>query len=142
MKKILFLIILISSVCFIACGGGNEDNGGAVTYNVGDKGPGGGIIFYVDETGFTVEMVNSEKSYTAHYLETAPDDMPTQYGLRWQYPIHTIGGTGTAIGTGRKNTYLIVDNVYGDTTEAASACVAYRGPNDLSDWFLPSKDQG
>ena len=46
------------------------------TYGLGDTDPGGGIIFYVSEEGFTAEgysgSTGSFGTYTAHYLEAAP----------------------------------------------------------------------
>ena len=48
----------------------------------------------------------------------------------------SIAGTETAIGTGRKNTDLILAT--DANAPAAKACKEYRGPNNLTDWFLPS----
>jgi hypothetical protein len=85
---------------------------------------GGGIIFYVDETG-------------RHGLISATTDQST--GAQWGCYGTTIGGTSTAIGTGQANTMLIVNGCI-DAGTAARIC------NDLSldgydDWFLPSKDE-
>ena len=52
---------------------------------IGDSGPGGGIIVYVDEAGFD-NSVEDDKSIgamcltgTCHYLEMAPTDLEGQY---------------------------------------------------------------
>jgi hypothetical protein len=100
------------------------------TYNIGDRGPGGGIVFY-DKGQYTYEW---------RYLEAAPDDIPTT--LAWASSGHTstdIPGTGTVIGTGSRNTALIL--AVDPNAPAAKACRDYRGPNNLTDWFLPSKDE-
>ena len=104
-------------------------------YELGDNGPGGGKIFYRSETGFTMTDDNS----LAHYLEVAPADMST--GLPWASTLFSetnITGLEEAIGTGRKNTTIILAT---DTNAPASlACNEYSN-NGLSDWFLPSKDE-
>jgi len=150
MKKILFLIILISSIGFTACGGGGDDpnngggdsdNGGTITYNVGDTGPGGGIIFYVDETGFTM----TDDGSTAHYLEAAPANWnggAADSTLVWSNTpsqlVKDATGEETApdIGAGRKNTALMLKQ--DATAPAAKVCKDYTG-GGKSDWFLPSQ---
>jgi hypothetical protein len=54
-------------------------------YCIGDSGPGGGTIVYVDEAGFD-NSVEDDKSIgamcmtgTCHYLEMAPTDLEGQY---------------------------------------------------------------
>lgn len=103
--------------------------------NEDDLGPGGGKIFYVSSTGFTVQMVNPADNYTAHYLEVTSADV-TGTTFAWVSAAHAstdISGTGTALGTGRKNTALILAT--DPTAPAANACVNYGTPGD---WFLPS----
>jgi hypothetical protein len=114
-----------------------------VTYEVGDSGPGGGIVFYVASTPFTC---GPTRSTTCTYLEAAP----TSGTIRWNDATYVwsgnttvaIGATaqGTAIGTGYANTLAIVGQSP-TANKAATISQAYRGPNDLSDWFLPSKDE-
>ena len=128
-------LILIASLA--GCTNVNNDNGDEepLLYEVGDTGPGGGKIFYKSVAGFTMTDTNKK----AHYLEAAPADMVST--LAWASASHTgtnIAGTGTAIGSGRKNTTLIL--AIDTTAPAAKACDVYvNGGKD--DWFLPSKDE-
>jgi uncharacterized repeat protein (TIGR02543 family) len=113
-------------------------------YTLGETGPGGGKIFYVDAVGFTVSGYGTPgdegyfASYTAHYLEAAPEDASTT-GLAWSYISNSTTSTEMAIGTGRKNTAIILAK---DTTAApaAKACDVYSN-GSKTDWFLPSKDE-
>ena len=84
----------------------------------------GGVIFYIDGTG-------------QHGLISATNDQST--GAQWGCYGTFIGGTATAIGTGKTNTTRIV-NLCSEAGRAARIC------DDLvlggySDWFLPSKDE-
>ena len=109
--------------------------------NIGDIGPGGGIIFYIDENGFTVEGYGNPgdpgyfASYTAHYLEVSQTNMQTDTGLLWG-SLNGVLGTEEAIGTGRKNTELILE--HDPYPFAALACNIYNG-GSITDWFLPSR---
>jgi len=122
------------------CGrnGCNETNGDLdFLYNIGDIGTGGGIIFYRSETGFLMTDDNS----IAYYLEAAPTDMPTmlEYATTEpRSPAFDTEGTGTAIGTGRNNTNIILL-----ADENAPAAKATKNCTDggQTDWFLPSKDE-
>jgi hypothetical protein len=118
------------------------------TCSVGDTGPGGGKVFYVATTPFACGPTGSE---TCRYLEAAPNTWSegSSDPIRtWATNIYSnqstavTGADGTAIGTGYKNSLEIVaqtGNVA--ASSAAVAARAYRGPNNLSDWFLPSKDE-
>ena len=93
------------------------------TFEIGQN-YGGGIIFYIDETG-------------KHGLIAAPDDQSTN--AKWGCFGTSISGTSKAIGTGQANTKLIVNR-------CREAGIASRICNDLSlggydDWFLPSNDE-
>ena len=109
--------------------------GPPLPYEIGDTGPGGGKIFYKSERGFTM----TDNDETCYYLEAAPEDIGEQ--LMWASQNSSFVDTGTGIGTGRKNTTLILNSLIGNTTApAASACREYSN-NEKTDWFLPSKDE-
>ncbi len=99
---------------FSTCGG----------IQIGDTGPGGGIVFYVDSTG-------------AHGYEAAPGDV----GIApWGCSGTVItGGTVAAPGTGAQNTTNIVADCP-DPGIAAEIADTYTTPG-FTDWYLPSKDE-
>jgi hypothetical protein len=124
-------------------------------YKVGDIGPGGGVIFYASTTGF-----NCGPSYTAtgspynskcYYLEAAPttgSNAWTDAAYQWSGNTNTLvsnasapeTATATAIGWGYRNTLaMVLQN--STASKAGTLSRAYRGPNNLSDWYLPSKDE-
>jgi uncharacterized repeat protein (TIGR02543 family) len=111
-----------------------------LTLNLGDTGPGGGIIFYCLEDGFIqYESTTDTVGTKAYYLEAAPNDMSTDLAWAASDNISTnISGTAMAIGTGRKNTATILATDV--NAPAAKACVDYSN-NGKTDWFLPSKDE-
>jgi hypothetical protein len=101
---------------------------------VGMRGPGGGIIFFVDYndqyTGF-------------NYLEAAPSELPTT--LTWSNNTSTsvpraYGWAARAVGRGQTNTTAIV--ALPSTSGAAFSADAYVSPTfnggTKSDWFLGS----
>jgi hypothetical protein len=108
---------------------------------VGSVGPGGGRVFYVANARFTC---GANLTATCLYLEAAPTTGVAAWSdgnFIWSGVTATrIGTTGTAIGTGLSNTNAIVSQ---STTapRAATSSQAYRGPNNLADWHLPSKDE-
>ena len=116
----------------------------ATVYSVGQTGPGGGIVFYVDNSlsGFT--ETGAPCGSSCHYLEAAPTTgtslwTDAEYGWSGN-PNTAIGTTSTAIGSGYENTLAMITQ---DSTadKAGTVAQAYRGPNGLSDWFLPSQDE-
>ncbi|WP_320129229.1 chitobiase/beta-hexosaminidase C-terminal domain-containing protein [uncultured Sphaerochaeta sp.] len=112
-----------------------------LVYAIGDTGPAGGIIFYVNPNAAT-------DGWT--YLEAASADEP---GLHvWGGYNILIGSTaqGRAIGTGKGNTteivlkYGIAEPYAGKTDYAAKLCYDKTVTNngaEFDDWFLPSKDE-
>ena len=120
----------------------------AVVYTVGQTGPGGGKIFYVAPSPFACGPTLSS---SCTYLEAAPtSNTVANYwtdGTRtWSTGANQIvsvpNANETTIGTGYKNSLAIVAQT--GNVGASSAAVAardYGGPNSLSDWYLPSKDE-
>jgi len=122
---------------------------GSFTCVVGDTGPGGGQIFYVDSvTGFNCGPGNTSTGSSSgglcHYLEAAPDSGSSSWaGGFYIWSGNTsvlIGTTSAAIGSGYSNTLAMIAQ---DSTTAKAGTIsqAFRGPNNLSDWYLPSKDE-
>jgi len=131
-KKIL--IVLLASVAvfalFCCTKGSGKTAGGKTasgkTYALGDSGPADGIIFY------------DKKDYTDgwRYLEAAPAS--TEFSAEWgSYTF--VGGTELGIGSGRRNTELILAVLEEEGT-AAQLC-ANLNVNEHKDWFLPSMSE-
>jgi hypothetical protein len=120
----------------------------AVVYTVGQTGPGGGKIFYVAPSPFACGPTLSS---SCTYLEAAPTSNTvanywTDVTRTWSTGANQIvsvpNANETTIGTGYKNSLAIVAQT--GNVGASSAAVAardYGGPNSLSDWYLPSKDE-
>jgi hypothetical protein len=124
------------------------------TCEVGDRGPGGGNIFYVATGTFSC---GANLTSTCKYLEAAPSYWSTSPQRPWATGTPTSGNaisdvtgitnedgennTSTGIGLGLKNSIAIVaqngtyDAIYNDY--AAGAARAYAG-NSKSDWYLPT----
>jgi len=91
---------------------------------VGNTGPGGGTVFYVDMS----------RPVGSQYWEVGGDLGTADWGCSRT----DITGTGTAIGAGATNTSLIKD---GCVTLGIAARVASEPAGGYSDWFLPSLDE-
>jgi hypothetical protein len=124
-------------------------------YKVGDIGPGGGRVFYASTTGFNCgpnyTATGSPYNFKCYYLEAAPTtgaNAWTDAAYPWSGNTTTTvnnasapeTATATAIGWGYRNTLAIVlQNA--TANKAGTLSRAYRGPNNLSDWYLPSFDE-
>lgn len=109
---------------------------------VGDTGPGGGVVFYVQTATAAAPW---------RYMEAAPNTWSGGIAdpvVRWCSEINnevallTTGTqesvqTLTAIGSGFRNTKMMLGTC---TFGAANAANSYNG-GGKSDWFLPSKDE-
>jgi uncharacterized protein (TIGR02145 family) len=143
LTKITLTAIFALAITFtLSCSSDSNDDNKDINpyvfeYDIGDVGPGGGIIFYRSDVGFTMTDDNSK----AHYLEVATQNITSSLAwstkLRTEYNI-SIPGTGTAIGTGRKNTELILAK---DVNAPAAKACSNLSAGEKNDWFLPSKDE-
>ncbi len=108
---------------------------------VGSTGPGGGRVFYESSAGFAC---GSSLTETCHLLEAAPTSGTSlwiEVTAAWGQAFSTsVSPNSAAIGAGYKNTLtMIALGNYSDRADARAQ--AYRGPNNLTDWYLPSKDE-
>lgn len=95
-------------------------------YSVGDTGPAGGIIFYVD----------SSNTYSGFdYLEAAPTDQGTS---AWGCSGTIAGATWSGLGNGDQNTATIVGACSGSTAAKMSDGLTSGG---YSDWYLPDLEE-
>jgi hypothetical protein len=103
------------------------------TYKVGDTGPGGGIIFFVDR-------LNEYSGFT--YLEVAP--VSTQVQRTWATDVNSnqttavSGADSKALGAGYQNTLDIVAQTGNVAASCAAAYCADLVSGGQSDWYLPS----
>ena len=128
-------------------------------FEIGDRGPAGGWIFYdCDEdnsTGNADGLISSECGW--RYLEAAPLEIGgyKSYGFGYYRPDGTnnnMVGTSQSIGSGRYNTEMLVEymdidgEAYSDSSGTATEEYAAKKCLDYSfggydDWFLPSKEE-
>jgi hypothetical protein len=126
---------------------------------VGDRGPGGGIVYYVSAAAFTSTGSNCNTS--CRYLEVAPATWKTGVVANdqvYDWSDNQISTTGqnisTAstegswpsyekvnwkIGQGFSNTSVM--NVSGAASEAKTAVLAYAGNSTAGQWFIPSMNE-
>lgn len=129
-------------------------------YKVGDRGPGGGIVYYVSATNFT--STGSTCNTTCRYLEVAPATWQsggvsvasdTYYQMSDNITVATgqnIVTAGTESGfTGEKFNWKIGQGFYntsvmkvaGATSAAQAKVLAYAGGSIAGQWFIPSMNE-
>jgi hypothetical protein len=129
-------------------------------YKVGDRGPGGGIVYYVSANNFT--SPGSTCNTTCRYLEVAPATWQsagasvandTYYRMSDNITVATGQNTTTAgtesgfagekfnwkIGQGFYNTSVM--KVAGATSAAQAKVLAYAGGSFTGQWFIPSMNE-
>lgn len=110
------------------------DTGNSFGYKVGDTGPGGGIIFFVDR-------FNEYADFT--YLEVATIGAEVQRTWAPSSPVNyqstvVSGADSKALGTGYQNTIDIVAQGHTSTSTSAAKYCDARVAGGQSDWYLPS----
>ena len=113
----------------------------AIVYTVGQTGPGGGKIFYYSAGGFTCGETYAS---TCTYLEVATslNVSKAEWSNSTLRSTITANSTGTAIGTGQRNTSVVAALITVDTATSAIYTIdSYVSVNGTSDWFMPSKDE-
>jgi hypothetical protein len=129
-------------------------------YKVGDRGPGGGIVYYVSASNFT--STGSTCDTTCRYLEVAPANWQsggvsvandTYYQMSDNITVATGQNTVTTgtesgfvgekfnwkIGQGFYNTSVM--KVSGATSAVQAKVLAYAGGSTAGQWFLPSMNE-
>ena len=133
-------------------------SGAHFVYKVGDRGPGGGFVYYVNDAGFdcgaTPSATGSPTGGKCKYLEVAPSGWntgsdPTKVWAVFAYRYANIStitddsmpgyNTPLGVGLGYKNSLAIVaqNGAYPTNDYAAGAARAYAG-GSKSDWYLPT----
>ena len=133
---------------------------GTKRYQVGERGPGGGIVYFVSDTNFT--SAGSDCNTTCRYLEVAPATWQSggatvENDAAYQWSSNATLATGqdtvTAgtesgisgekfnwkIGQGFYNTSVM--KVSGATSAAQAKVLAYAGGSTAGQWFIPSMNE-
>ncbi|MCJ7473351.1 MAG: DUF1566 domain-containing protein [Actinobacteria bacterium] len=120
---ITMVAIFIATMCLSVLILPSKTYADTVPYEIGDTGPAGGIIFWVDGL---------------YCLEVTPINLSDN--SPWSNITDALAGaSGVVIGTGQANTTTII-NQSGHTTSAAKICDDFS-LNGYDDWFLPSSDE-
>lgn len=108
----------------------------AITYNVGDIGPAGGMIFMTPSTPYNT---------TGNYFEAAPYGWngagadPTRTWAQTAYQtVNVSGATSADRGAGYANTLAIIAQGNTNTATSAAALAQSCTSGGKNDWFLPS----
>lgn len=132
--------ISIAHATTLTCAQGGE-------CTVGDTGPGGGVVFYVDQTGdgFNCGPTGDDMCmYLENGRGTGASGIALWSTASLQSSAVDPGAQGVLIGTGYKNTLDIIDQQgpYDAVTNKymAGAAQAFRG-GGKTDWYLPSTDE-
>ena len=116
---------------------------------VGETGPGGGIVFYVQTQTPGTFRCGATLELTCKYLEAAPanwlagttGDPTRSWATVGNQNTTVVGADGWDIGMGYKNSLAIVAQT-GNVAATSAAVLAreYKG-NSKTDWYLPSKNE-
>ena len=116
-------------------------------YNIGDEGPGGGIIFYYSEEGFDVYQADGSIK-RCNYLEVSKMEVANVSWCSKESGSDCCNvRTYAELGFGKINTYRIINarhsgGVVSSSNCAAKACAEYStAQTEKGEWFLPSRDE-
>lgn len=111
-----------------------------LAYQVGDVGPGGGIVFLATAEPFPC---GEDLTRQCNYLEAAPGSSEVRRG--WadvpRLEIEVEGADATELGAGWANTIDIIEQGNIDPITSAAAYAAAYEHNGQTDWYLPAKDE-
>jgi hypothetical protein len=121
-------------------------DGGSCVF--GERGPGGGIVFYVSATNFT--STGSTCNTTCRYLEVAPatwqssgvsvaDDAGYNWSTNFVTRTPQVAATSPNFGQGFYNTSVM--RVDGATSSAQAKTLSYAGGGFNGQWFIPSMSE-
>lgn len=131
-KKILFLI-MASMFSLLSCFDLLDTYENNAAYKLGDRGPAGGWIFYINPNW---------KTDGWRYLEAAPEDQCTVQV--WWSPINITPNPATKDGFGKGygdiNTTTIIAAAGNSGTYAAKLCADFE-INGYNDWYLPTASE-
>lgn len=143
-RKLIAVAASALALCALAVSCKNsakKDGAAAEHYKIGDKGPGGGIVFYYSEEGFPVQDSDDASPVICHYLECSRKEMKN-------VPWCPCGGcdikTEDDVGAGKLNTAHIINYAHGGkpltpSNCAAYACAAYSTKTTKAgEWYLPN----
>ncbi|TVR79888.1 MAG: DUF1566 domain-containing protein [Chitinophagaceae bacterium] len=127
-KGICVLLLSIPILLNVGCSKDDDDKNGGKVYTLGETGPAGGIVFYVNPAGGGLEAA------PAGWTVTGNDPSAS-----WGCVDLDVEGTSEEIGSGMANTQLIVNAC---NTENIAAKIANNlVHNGFDDWYLPSIEE-
>ncbi|MDE5776388.1 MAG: hypothetical protein K2H67_05870 [Treponemataceae bacterium] len=143
----IFAFCAIAAAFAFAHGAFAQEHKATGKYKIGDKGPGGGIVFYYSEEGFPVQDSDDVPPVICHYLECSSEELgemalcPCRWKRGWCY-VNTTDG----VGAGKLNTALITSYKHQELLRpsncAAEACSQYStNMTKKGEWYLPSKTE-
>lgn len=109
-----------------------------VVYEIGDMGPAGGYIFYINPNS-----ANDGWKYLEAYSRTISGDVWGSFEASGEPPYRIGGAYSSEIGSGKANT---MDMINLDSIEVSAGTICYNlssvhNGNKYDDWFLPSLEE-